>query len=163
MKAKFQVGSEIEFLTKDELGEELKTALGAWRTEIGRGVRWRKFSGQGTVAGGAWVIGGTGANNDKDPLGPQPGFVWAVTRIAVSGNGFVPGTDAFSVYVGEAVPSRLVITGLTRGETWDVAVLVLNGGEELALTGVGTGLAGTDVTVSGQAVELPSQLAWQLL
>lgn len=163
MKAKLQAGVELDLLTQTELREELQAAA-AWRTEIARGVRWRKFSAQGNVATGVWTIGGAATpNNDKDQMGPQDGFVWSVTRVAVSGNGFVAGTDLFSVFVDENTPSKLVTSGLTRWQPYDVGTLVLNGGEQLLLTGAGTGLAGTDVTVSGQAIELPVQLAWRMV
>lgn len=167
MKFKIEAGAELDLISRGELREELAIATGAWREEISRGVKWRKFSAQGVVGtpnpAGTWLIGAGAPNNSKDTLGPDVGFVWAVTRIAVSGNGFVPGTDLFSVYVDEISPSRLVISGLTRGNTWDVGTFVLHSGEALALSGAGTGVAGTDVTVSGQAVEVPAQLAWQLL
>jgi hypothetical protein len=88
---------------------------------------------------------------------------WAVTRYAVSGNGFVAGTDLFSTYVDEITPSKLVESGLTRGARYDPPTLVVNGPENLVLTGVGTGATGTDVTVSGAAIELPIHLAYQLL
>ena len=162
MKVKLQAGAEMDLLTREEVRAELQ-AHGAWRGEIARGVKFRDFSGQGTVTGAVWSIGGDTPNNDKDPLGPQAGFVWAVTRIAVSGNGFVPGTDLFSVYKDSISATKLIVSGLTRGTTWDVPTLVLNSNQVLALTGAGTGLTGTDVFVSGQAVELPVQLAWQLL
>jgi len=159
VKFTIKAGAELDILTQKELRE----TLDSWMKEISRGVKFRKFSGQGVVVGGAYLIGGQGADNDTAALGPQPGFVWAVTRLAVSGNGVVPGTDLYSVYVDEITPSKLVTSGLTRGQIYDVGVLVLNGGERLAITGVGTGVSGVDVTLSGQAVELPVQLAWQLL
>jgi hypothetical protein len=159
MKFKIQAGAEFDVLTQSELRE----TLDGWYVEISRGIKFRKFSAQGNVSAGAWAIGGQAADNDKDPLGPAPGFVWAITRVAISGNGVVPGTDLYAVYVDEVTPTKLVTSGLTRGQIYDVGVLVLNGGERLALAGVGTGGTGTDVTLSGQAVELPVQLAWQLL
>ena len=163
MKFTIHAGAEMETLTQGELSEELTAALSAWRAELGRGAKWRKFSARADVAAGVWTIGGASApNNDKYATGPQPGFTWAVTRVAVAGNGVIAGTDLWSVYVDDVTPSRLVTSGHTRFQTYDVGVLVLNGGEQLTLNGVGTG-AGTDVTVSGQAVEIPEQLAWMLL
>jgi hypothetical protein len=159
--AEFEIkaGAKLDLLNKAEMRE----VLVGWYAEIGRGIKFRQFSGQGTVAGAVWTIGGNAADNRRDPLGPEAGMLWAVTRLAVSGNGVIPGTDLFSVFVNEITPSKLVESGLTRGAKYDVGVLVLTGNDRLALAGAGTGVAGTDVTVSGAAIEVPVQLAWQLL
>jgi hypothetical protein len=85
-----------------------------------------------------------------------------VTGIAVSGNGFNPAADTYSVFFDEASPTKLVRSGLTRDSTWDVGSLVIDGASGLALSGVGTA-GGTEIWVSGRAVEVPVQLAWQLL
>lgn len=274
MKFKIQAGAELDLLTKSELGE----ALADWAAEIARGVRFRSISARATVAGGVWTIGGANPDNRSDTLGPAPGMIWAVNRLAVSGNGYatagttvtnnqisnvfaagaagslalpvlgqaitgfsvnfqapvgavnydiaitnvagggidyrgtlpagvgndlvvnfpnplpassaavaptvtVPviaggpaysitvfgqvttGTaaDTYAVYVDEVAPSKLIQAGITRGAVWDTPLVVLAGGQRLVLAGIGTGTGGTDVTVSGQVVELPIQLAWQLL
>lgn len=159
MKFKINAGAEIDVLNKEELQE----TLGSWFTEISRGVRFRQISAQGTVSGGVWTIGGNAPDNHKDPLGPSNGFLWAVTRLALAGGGVVLGTDLWNVYVNEIAPSKLVQSGLTRFAMYDVPVLILQGGDRLAAAGAGTGVAGTDVTISGQVVEIPVQLAWQLL
>ncbi len=159
MKFKMTAVGEIDVLTQHELRE----SLAGWMAEITRGVRYRQFSAGANVAGGVWTIGGTSADNNQDTLGPRPGMLWAITGIAVSGNGVIPGTDLFSVYTNEVSPSTLVVGGLTRGQMFDIPPFVLNGGDQIALAGVGTGVAGIDVTVSGRAVEVPDQLGWQLL
>lgn len=148
MKAKFEVGASIDFLTKDEMTE----VMAAWWAEVGRGVRFRRFNGQATVAGGVWSM--------LIP-GPREDCIWAVTRLAASGPGLVLGTDIWTVAVNQADPSTIVGTGFLRNATWDVGVLMLNGGDQLAVNGVGTG-AGA-VAISGAAIELPNQLAWQFL
>lgn len=163
MKFKLQAGAELEMLTKAELREELAEAMTAWRQEIARGVRFRKFSASGVRTGGTWAIGGDVGNNDTAQLGPQSGFVWALTRLIVSGGGIVAGTDAWQAYLDVTTPSRLLAsTTNSNGVSFDPGAVVLVSGETLAFTGVGTG-AGTDVTVAGHAVELPIGLAWHLL
>lgn len=158
MKAKLQAGMELDLLSKAEVAEVLTEARASWQKEIARGVRFRSFSSVATVAGGVWSIG---AAAGVDQLGPREGFIWSVTRIAVSGPGLVLGTDLFSAYVSEVTPVKLIQSGLTRGAQWDMGVLVLVGGDRLTLAGVGTGVG--EVYVSGAAVELPVQLAFQLL
>jgi hypothetical protein len=149
MRFKLQAGAELDLLNREEMREELD----AWSTELRRGIRFRQISGRTDRAGGVYTL---------TVDGPREGFMWAVTRLFVSGGGVVAGTDVFSVYVDEVTPSKLVESGLTRGQRWDVPTLQLDGGSVLIVSGVGTG-AGTDVTASGQAVEIPMQAAWQLL
>lgn len=159
MKVKLTANAELDLLTQQELGQELEAAAKAWRKELSRGVRFVKFSAQTNVATGVWTILPEAGDNR---LGPAEGFVWSVTRLSVAGNGFTIGTDAFHVYVSEVTPSKLAARG-SNPIFFDPAVLVLMGGEDLAFSGAGTNVAGTDVHVSGQAIELPAQLAWQLL
>jgi hypothetical protein len=149
-EVEFKLGAKLDMLNKSEMRE----TLAAWWAEIARGVRFRRFNGQATVAGGVWDMG--------TRVGPREDFVWAVTRIAVTGGGLVLGTDTWQVAVNEAQPGSIVGTGFTRNAPFDVPTLILNGGDLLRVNGVGTG-AGTDVAVSGAAIEVPTQLSWQLL
>lgn len=162
MKFKLHAGAELDLLTKSEMLEALDAARISWQREISRGVKFRKFSAQGVVAGGVFNIGGDTPDNRKDPLGPAEGFVWSLTRIAVSGASINPAADTYAVYTDEITPSKLIVNGLSRGATWDGAVTVLNGGERLWLRGAASA-GGNDVWVAGAAIELPEHLAWQLL
>lgn len=159
MKFKIQAGAEIEAVTPSELDDRLGKLSASWMTELARGVKFRQISGQGNVAGGIWTIGLTG-----DQIRPRPGFIWGVTRVCVSGGGFVAGTDTYSIFRSDVQPSKLIVSGLTRAKEWQPNVFVLNENDSLIATGVGTGaVAPFDVNVSGDVVELPVQLAWQLL
>lgn len=152
MKMKLTANAEIDLMNADELAHVLRS----WQKEITTGVRFRQFAGQATVAGGVWSM-------TNQQLGPDPGMVWAVTRVAIGGNGITVGTDLFNAYVGEVSPSKLIESGISRGARWILPTVVLNGPEQLVFQGAGTNGAGTDVTISGAAIELPQQLAWQLL
>lgn len=157
-----QAGAKIDLFTKKEATEVLR----GWFEEIHRGVKFQEFAAQATAnAAGIWTVGGSGSTA-RDTLGPQDGFVWAVTRLAVSGGGFDRTADDYSVYTDEITASKLVVTvpGVatsTGSWEWDTPGLVLVGGRSLALQGQAT--AESVITVSGAAVELPIQLAYQLL
>ncbi len=153
MEFKIEAGAKINLLTKEEVGE----VFAGWKAELARGIKFRTFSIRTDVAGGVF------STTNVDFAGPDAGFVWAVTRLAISGAGLVLGTDLANVYVDDVTPSKLVMSGLTRQATWDIPGLILTGGSRVIVTGVGTGATGTDVTVSGAAIEVPLQLAWQLL
>ena len=159
MKFKLQAGMELDLLTREELGEELDRSAGSWRGELSRNVRFPRFSARTDVVGGVWAINPD--SNTAGKLGPKVGFIWSVMRLAVSGGGIVLGTDVWRAFVGENAPSQFVDSS-TRGMSFNPGALVIRDGESLLFAGAGTG-AGTDVTVVGQAIELPDFLAWQLL
>lgn len=157
MKFKIQANADIDLLTKDEV----KDVLVGWMAEIARGVKFRSFSASGTGAGGGAVYTIDGAATAN--LGPQAGFTWAVMRLYVSGAGVTAGTDLFSVFANAADPSRLVVSGLTRGKEWGSGGFVLNGNDRIVVQGVATGTAGGAVVIAGQAIEVPQQLAYRLV
>lgn len=162
MEAEIRAGAKIEFLTR----EELKETLADWRVQLGIGVKFPLFTASATIgAGGTWQIGGPGTPAD-DYIGPREGFVWAIMRAAISGPGFDPTANDTAVFIDEASPSRRVagkdaIAGGDGTYRWEKTQLVLSGGQALVFTGAGT--AASSVTVSGQAIELPAQQAWQLV
>lgn len=157
MRVKLEAGAQLDLIT----AEEVRNTLDAWYSEIMRGVTFRYIGGQTNQAAGVFSIGG--ASDSEDVLGPRAGFMWAVTRLAVSGNGFNPAADTFTVYINDQSPSKLVVQNIVRQQLFDMGVLVLTAKDRLLVTGPATGAAGTDVTLSGAAIEVPVQLAWKLL
>lgn len=163
MKMKFQVGQDFDMLNLDEMRQALAESRTDWANELIRGVKFVRIVAKTTTSGGAWQISSTNSADSTNRLGPAPGMVWGVSRIAVSGAGLVLGTDLFSLFLGDPAPSTLVESGLTRGRVFgSSSALVLAEGDRLGFQGLATG-GGTDVTVSGAAIELPYMLAWQLL
>lgn len=158
MKFKLQAGMDLDILTRQELGEELDRSAGAWRTELSRNVRFPRISAPAVVAGGVWTVDPV---STAGKLGPRPGFIWSVMRLAVNGNGITLGTDVWKVFVGEGSPTQFVDSA-TRGMNFNAGALVIRDGENLFFSGAGTA-GGTEVAVVGQVVELPDFLAWQLL
>jgi hypothetical protein len=149
MKFKLQAGMDLDLLTKDEVRAELKS----WQAELVRGITFRTLS-QRVDAAAAWTM---------DPIGPAAGFVWSLTRVAVAGNGLVLAADTFNLFFGGATNSPgAIATGLLRQKEWDPGVLVVAGPRTVVITGAATG-TGTDVFASLSVIELPVQLAWQLL
>lgn len=161
MKFKLAAGAELDLLTRDELREELSSA-GAWRKEIARAAKFPTFSATTNVAGGVWSVGPGTADNQAQKLGPEPGFVWSIMRVVVNGNGIVYGTDLWNLFIGDPSPSKFVLRA-NDFQQFNVGALIISGGDQLYASGVGTGVAGTDVALTGQAIELPVQLAWRLM
>jgi hypothetical protein len=163
VKAKIEAGVDIELLTQSELREEIAHAMTAWRAELSRGVKYRKFSAQTVLTGATWAIGGDSPQSGNEVLGPEPGFMWSITRLAVSGGGFNSNADTWSIFTNSPTPSNFILLNFGFGDQWDTGVIVLNGPDKLAFTGAGTGVAGTDIIVSGAAVEVPVQQGWRLI
>ena len=149
MKFKLQAGMDLDLLTKAEVLETLQ----GWHAELVRGVHFRAISESAPAVAGAYTA----------ELRPRAGFVWSITSLAIAGNAIALPADTFSVYRDEVSPSKLVASGIVRDRQWDPGVLVIDGPNSLVVTGPATGVAGTDVFVTGAAIELPAQLAWQLL
>lgn len=152
MKFKIQAGAEIEVMTPAEMRSE----LGAWLGEIRRGVKFVRRSMFDTVDNGAVTMG------PEQGLGPEPGFTWAVTRINVTGlqNAEIqPVTindDSFHNLVG------MFGAGTAATRVYSPTGCILLGGDRLVSNN--TGLTnGRIIVVSIQAVEVPDQIAWQLL
>jgi hypothetical protein len=147
-KFKLQAGMELDLLTRKEVLETLQ----AWHAELVRGVHFRSIVERTEQVAAAFSA----------TLRPPAGFVWSVTILALSGNGINLGADTFTIYRDEVAPSKLVASAISRQREWDAGVLVVEGPNALVVTGPATGVAGTDVFVTGAAIEVPEQLAWQL-
>lgn len=152
MKFKLKAGMDIDLLNRDELADELGR-MPAWVSELGRGVKYVDLS-RPTVSDGtgAWSV----------TFQPGNGFLWSVTRIAVSGAGYDPTADSFAIFNGQSSGLRLVENGLARVGKYDLAQLVVKGPAELIVSGTNAN-ASAEVLVSGAAVEVPAAYGWKLL
>lgn len=150
MKFKLQAGAELDLLTRDEMRAELQ----AWLDEIKRGVRFVQRTYKGTVNAGAVLI-------DDPDAGPAGSFCWAVTRVSVAG---LTMAETVNVYLNDVAPSNFVCSiGATPGrELFGSTGLLLNPLNRVIFAQA-SGLAGTEILVGVQSVELPVQLAWQLI
>lgn len=160
-----KAGAQLETLTKGELQDVLKTLSQDWFNQVTRGDRWRRFSAKGTISGGALTIGGPEALDAT--LGPADGFVWAVQRIALfglttnSGDPLTSSTEPVRLFVNDEGPSSLVHPAIQGYQAFGEHELVLYPGDILLVTGAALTLTG-EVTLTGQARELPMPLAWRL-
>ena len=150
-------GKKFETLTKAELDASLR----AWMVEAVKGMRPIRFDAQGTGTAAAVTLGGA-TTLTGGRLGPEPGYVWAVQRLAVRVEG-VPG--AYSVYVNQLDAAHLVrdVNAAANGYArFGRDELLLGGGDTLVVQGSTAGESGL-VTVSGAAVEMPVGLLWKWL
>ena len=158
---KIQAGKLIDTVTKQELHEALGSHLRSWVAETAIGGKYTRFSGSVAVASSVVNLGG---HVGQYFLGPNPGFVWDVRRLRISG---LTAADVVSVYVNDISTANLVQSTTDLGDSptnryfsWNKEV-VLYPGDALKIYGTGIAATGT-ITVSGAALELPIGLAWKL-
>lgn len=163
MKQKFNVGSTLDMLTKDELGETmhgvLKRGMQAWYAEACIGTRFARFTQQGTIVGNALDMGG---EKDALPIGPDDGFAWNVMRLHISG---LVAADVVTIGINDRTQATVIDTSADNGgfKTWYWSTqLVLLPGESLKIYGTGLSASTGIVTVSGQVQELPVTQLWRL-
>lgn len=155
-KFKIQAGAEIDTCTKKEMEDAIAAASTNWIGEVARGDRFRRFSAYGDVLTNTITIG----ESPDSRIGPDPGFVWAVRRIALS---VVPAAgDNIKLYHDSDNDSALICTDITNYLGFDQGELVLYPGDTLLIKGAYTASDGVRVWVTGQARELPISLAWRI-
>lgn len=158
---KIQAGKMIDALTRKELDDALGSHLRSWVAETAIGGKYVRFSGSSAVASATVNLGG---HVGQTFLGPNPGFVWDVRRLRISG---LTAADVVNVYVNDNSVANLVQSTTDLGDSptnryfsWDRTV-VLYPGDALKVYGTSIAATGT-ITVSGAALELPIGLAWKL-
>lgn len=163
-KTKIQAGQTFDTLTQPELHETLTKAMISWRQELARGDIYRDFAAQGVVAGdGTLRIGGSDSAVAGGSLGPRPGMLWAVNRVAITN---ALGTPVLRWYRNANDAATFIRGNMTvvAGDgyfNFGGNELVLNSEDVLLV--IGTGLtAATVVTVTGQAREVPATMGWRL-
>jgi hypothetical protein len=164
VRVNLQLGAELDVLTKDEARAALDGALANWQAEFARGRRYRRFSAQAAVVGGAITIG---PGVDGDGLGPDEGFVWSVKRLTVSG--FSAANDTVDLFLNDRSGTTLVEPGIARAGSstggvrkWGSNQLVLQAGDRLLISGAGLAVETTRIVVAGQTLEAPAALIWSL-
>jgi hypothetical protein len=164
-KVEIKAGATLDTLTEPELDRALSKFLVSWRKEVHRGVTFRRFSRSGVVdAAGELVIGG--ASSSSSGLGPEESMVWGVTRVNIA-NLASATTGVVRLYRNDVSDSTQVkgdwtITNTSTSHHFGTPGIILRPGDALLVTGT-TLTAGTTVTVAGDAIEVPFNLAWQLV
>ena len=160
MKAKLELGAELDMLTKNELDQSL-SKISSWQRDAAQGLKAfdvpRLF---GAVSGAAISLGAD--QPEGQYLGPKSGFYWKIGRISIDG---LAAADEVKLYKG---PSG----GGGRFVTWIAGqpgvyhpgscALILKPGDYLSI--VGTGLTATgQIVVTGEGVSAPGEMMWKLL
>jgi len=156
MKAKLAANAEIDFLTREEMAQTLRS----WMQEAVRGAKFIPFYGEILKTGATFAIDGN-STEPQGTLGPAEGFLWSVMSINVTGPG-IAAADTFVVYDGTVSGTRVRVPNLTNaGKSFQKAEFVLPGPSKIRVTGASTG-AGGEIFVAGMAIEVPVAQSWML-
>lgn len=168
MKFKLDFGADIELLTRDELGGELRAAEHRWdllwRTRLA-GLRHMPIPvARGTSDGSGDITLGQTSDPDQPYLGPREGYAWRVVRVSVA---ILGANDQIALYRGDVGKARFVdlLTGTSPAFTASHAV-VLHPGDHLVVSTsqiAGSVTANTEVVVSGEVVEAPAEMIGKLI
>lgn len=151
MKAKIEAGAEINFVTKDEVRDVLRS----WANELTRGARLIRRSIQGIVPTG-------GILEMSDGVGPAEGMVWGITRMSVAPGPVLP-QDGLSVYVNTVEsPSAMLIRSLSTDIFPDARGAMIGNGDTLHIVSNGSMVVGEQVTVTMTIREVPALMAWSM-
>jgi hypothetical protein len=156
-KVKIEAGATFETISQAEMRE----VLADWLDEVRRGVRYVRRAMAGVVDGTGALALGSGISAVGDDMGPDGSFLWAVNRIAVHG---LTANQKVSIFANAVSPGsfQCFVQEAAGHAIFPGPGLILNASERLLATGTGL-TAGAAVAVAIQAIELPIQLAWQLL
>lgn len=116
MKARLDIGAELDFLTKGELDNSLERAAGVWRDFAFGQKHFSLPVMRGNVTNGSLTLGSTGdpgqAGGQQVYCGPRQGWAWRVTRISVIGLASVPASqNAVSAAFAAAAAGSAVVPG----------------------------------------------------
>lgn len=156
-KFTFKANSEFETLTHEEMQDALTINQRNWFREMARGVKHMQVPPTiGTPATGTLTLPTVGG----EPIGPNPGFVWAVQRLSAAG---LRSTDVLSVYRNNVDPQNFVgnLTATSPMLLFGDKGFLLKDGDTLAFNG--TSLSATQVIVTGELVECATIDIWKIL
>jgi hypothetical protein len=158
VKTKIAAGAEIETLTPQELQTRLDLYIRDWYQEKARGVLTMRFDSTATVAGAALTIPATA----QPAIGPKDGFAWTVQSMRVQG---LSSGDTLTIFRNSSqVPGNFVgqLTAAAPAVSFGSKGLILHGGEKLVVIGASL-MAGGDITVNGEGIEVPDPDLYKLL
>lgn len=161
-KVSLKAGAEIDVLSKDELNDSLMHYFSAQQVARLRGIKHMRLPEllTGKASGSAISLG---VEKGQPAVGPELGYVWSISRLVVTGlqSGATP--DTVNIYKNSASgPIFWTFDGNHFGATFGKLQLTLYGGETLALANSGTFNSTSQITLSGEVIEVPAELAGKL-
>lgn len=163
-KVRLDVGAEVDFLNKDEMGDLLSdharnqaTARERERLSGVKYIRAPRMVGSQTS--------GTVALGTAPPwVGPAQGYAWSVRRISASGLGTGNSPDILNIYRnGTQFDPVWQLNGNSFAYTFGKGEFVLLAGENIQCLSQGSMTSTTPVLFNMDVVEVPSEFLGKLV
>ena len=163
-EVELKVGAKLNLLSQQELDHSLSKAAKEARAieyERLRGVKPMRFIFYGTPASSAVEFGGD--SGDGQLQGPESGFAWSVRFLCIEGlTASASAPDVINILRGGAGTSgyRLLwqLNGNVFSQTWGRGEMILNAGETLYFTNLGTLAATNSIVAHGLAENVPGEM-----
>ena len=158
-------------MIREEALEILGAALAENRAEENRaaleGIKYfRMPTLYATPASGTVVLGQSwsGQNYTGQIIGPNQGFVWSIRRLSANGLGTGTSPDILNVYRnGTGVAPVWQLNGNNWGYSFGPTEMLLLPGENLVGMSLGSLVSTQQVTMTGDAIEVPQAMIGKLV
>ena len=158
---------DVKPLTRDELAEVLREDRQAVEAARLEGIKYFRLPTlYATPASGTVVLGQSwsGQSYTGQIIGPNEGYVWSIRRLAANGLGTGTSPDILNVYRnGTGVAPVWQLNGNNWGYSFGPADLLLMPGEKLIAASLGSLVATVQVTLTGDAIEVPVAMIGKLV
>ena len=146
-------------VVKDELLAVFTQALEENRARELDGVKYFRLPTVYATPASGTVVLGTG-----QPVGPNQGFAWSIRRLTASGLGTGTSPDILNIYRnGTQGPAVWQLNGNNYGYTFGPTEMLLLPGESLMAASLGSLVSTAQVTLSGDAIEVPQAMIGKLV
>ena len=158
-------------MVREEALQILADALAENRAEENRaaleGIKYfRMPTMYATPASGTVVLGQSwsGQNYTGQIIKPNEGFVWSIRRLSCNGLGTGTTPDILNIYRnGTGVAPCWQLNGNNWGYSFGPTELLLMPGEKLIAASLGSLVATVQVTLTGDAIEVPFAMIGKLV
>lgn len=142
---------------------EIATVVGGQLREMYRGVKWMRLPEtlRGTAASGVLTLG----IEAGEIVGPDQGYVWALTRLVVDGLTGGAVADTVNLYRNSSAGQAPLwaFNGNNFAYTFDPGQMTLMPGDTLRLISQPTFTATGLIRLSGELVEVPAEMLPKLV
>jgi hypothetical protein len=143
--------------------EDIAAIVSGQLRERYRGVKWMRLPAtlQGTAAASKITLG----DSQGPPLGPDQGYAWSLTRLVVEGMTTGSTPDVINLY-RNAVTGQAPLwqfNGNNFAYAFNPGQLVMQPGDSLKLSSVGTFASTSLIRLTGEYWEVPAEMLAKLV
>jgi hypothetical protein len=157
-----QGGMKLEIPNREENRADVARVMDERELVNARGVKWMRLPEiYGTASGSALTLDEA---HGSLIVGPEQGYLWALTRIVIDGMTTGATPDVLNMYRNSTGSAPLwQFNGNNFGYDWGKLRITLGPGDTLKFASVGTFAATGRIRVSGELIEVPAEMAWKLI